>query len=111
MPSNPWIPILAAALIIGMFGEVMKKLVGAKPGDPGLKGVYIVTYKVHALIVGALMGLGGSYIGLPVPEVFGTALGGSVLAYTASGGVAMVGYSSIVGTIKSTLAHIGAKKD
>jgi len=108
---SPWIPILASAFIIGMLGEVAKKLSGAKHGDTGWRGVYIVTFKAHALLVGALIGLGGHFIGLPVPEVFGESLGGTVLAYAASGGVAMVAYSSIVGTIKSFISHMGAKRD
>ncbi len=106
---EPWIPIVAAALIIGMSGEVAKKVVGANAGDPGLKGLYFVTYKAHALLVGAVLGAVGYQIGIPVPDEFGSELGGAMLAYAASGGIAMVAYSSIVGSIKSTIEHIGAR--
>lgn len=69
-----------------------------------------MTYKAHALVVGALVGGLGSFIGLPVPEAFGSELGGSILAYTFAGGVAMVAYPSIVGTIRNTIEHLGARK-
>jgi hypothetical protein len=108
---SEWVPIVAAALIIGMLGEVAKKLTGAKPGDKGWRGVYIVTYKAHALAVGACVGLAGHYVGIPVPGVFGDNLGGAVLAYTLAAGVAMVGYASIVGVIKSWIEHAAASSD
>jgi len=106
---SPWIPLLSAAFIIGMLGEVAKKLVNAKPGDKGLKGVYIVTYKAHALFVGALLGLALFGLKGPVPEVFGVECGGYVLAYATAGGIAMVGYASIVGVIKSAIENFRAR--
>ena len=55
-------------LVIGTLGEVAKRLIlGPKKTWPkdadghiaftGWRGVYAVTYKLHALLVGALIGL------------------------------------------------------
>ncbi len=93
--ENPWIPILAAAFVIGMAGEVAKKLIGAKAGDKGWRGVYHVTLPWHALLVGAAVGAAGHPIGIPVPEVFGADLGGAVLAFTLAGGLSMIAYQAI----------------
>ncbi len=104
-----WLPILGAALIIGIAGEVVKKLVGAKAGDPGVKGLYFVTYKAHGVIVGAAMGVAGHPMGLPTPAAFGTGMAGAVLAYAVAGGIAMVAYQSIVGSLKNAIEHVGKR--
>jgi hypothetical protein len=110
-----WIIILIVApFLIGFAGEIVKKWVNAKAGDPGFKGLYYVTYKGHALVVGALLGLAMWAGKGPVPALFHYAvgdvseagIGGYVLAYAFSGGVAMVAYSTIVGTIKNSIEHL-----
>lgn len=110
-----WILLLIVApFIIGMAGQVAQRLVlGEKPWPTvkksdgsevvkfdGWKRYYHITVPWHALLVGALLGLGGFYIGLPVPSVFGEAVGGAILAYAFSGGVAMVAYDAIVKVVK-----------
>lgn len=110
-----WIIILIVApFLIGMVGEVIKKLTGAKAGNKGWRGVYFVTYKVHAIVAGVLVGL-AMYAGHgPVPEVFHSVIedesragiSGYMLAYAFSGGVAMVAYATIVGTIKNAIKHV-----
>jgi len=98
-----------AVLVIGTLGEVAKRLIlGPKKTWPkdddghiaftGWRGVYAVTYKVHALLVGALIGL---VPGIPVIESLRTeGWAGAVLQYTGNGALAMVVYASLVGTIK-----------
>ena len=102
-------PILLTSLVIGIFGEVARKLVRAKAGDKGFKGVYFVTFKAHGVFVGAAIGLLGFPVGIPVPVVFGAGLGGAVLAYAGSGALAMVAYSTMVGTLKNLIRHKGAR--
>lgn len=101
-----------AVLIIGTLGDVVKKLVlpGPMPKDgwPGWRGVYYVTYKAHALAVGALMGL---IPGLPVSDAFETeGPAGPVLFYAGAGAIAMIGYAALVGTIKNAIENRKAKR-
>ena len=94
-----------AAIVIGTLGEVAKNLVRAKAGDKGWRGVYYVTYRAHAILVGASLGaLSFAGIELPVAEGFSEG-GGPVLFYACSGALAMIGYDSIVKTLKKTLSR------
>ncbi len=104
-----WILVLGAVpFIIGMCGQVVRNIVlGSKrresDGHTGWRRIYWATLPLHALAVGAWVGLIGHKYGLPVPKVFGETLAGSILAYTTSGGVSVVGYDAIVKTIRRTL--------
>jgi len=105
---DSWIIILGVApFLIGMGGKVARNVVlNEKSQKNGLKGwrwFYKATLPLHAMGVGAALGFFAPRLGLPVPEVFGTEVGGSVLAYTMSGGVAVVGYDSIVKTLKNII--------
>jgi hypothetical protein len=110
-----WITVLLVVpFIIGMLGEVVKQLVlpGKMPeaGWTGWRGVYFVTYKAHALAIGALAGLLAAWVNIPWPkEVFGEGAGGGALAFCFSGGVAMVAYAGIVGVIKNLVKLVGAR--
>jgi len=95
------------AIVIGMLGEVAKKLVRAKAGDKGWRGVYYATYRAHAIVVGAGIGaLSCAGIDLPVGEGFAEGAG-PVLYYACSGALAMIGYDAIVKTIRKTLGGSG----
>lgn len=102
-------PNLAAMLIIATLGEIAKKLVlGPKSkwpaeGFKGLKGVYWVTYKAHAIVAGVLGAALGSLVGgLPVPEMFVTdGLAGAMLNYGGDGAAAMVLHASLWGNGKT----------
>ncbi|MBN8609637.1 MAG: hypothetical protein J0L92_03585 [Deltaproteobacteria bacterium] len=110
-PST-WITVL----IVGTLGEVAKALIlGPKKTWPkdadghvafrGWRGVYAVTYKVHALVVGALFGL---VPGVPVIEALHSeGVAGAVLQYAGNGALAMVTYTSVVGTLKSLFEMYG----
>jgi len=96
--------------IIGMCGQVVRNVVlGNKrresDGHTGWRRVYWATLPLHALAVGACTGIIGYEYGLPVPEVFGKTLAGSVLAYATSGGVSVVGYDAIVKTLRRILGN------
>lgn len=107
-----WIITLGVApFVLGMAGQVAQKLI-LGPNKPTKvqiealskwKKVYHVTIPWHALLVGALIGLVGFPLGIPVPPVFGEAIGGAVLAYAFSGGVSIIGYDTIVKTLKRIL--------
>ncbi len=116
-----FMPNLAAMLIIGVAGEVAKKLIlGPKYKWPmetiqtkkgpkeivaftGFKGVYAVTYKVHAIFVGvAVAVIGSAFGGLPVPEHFaGDGWGGAMLNYGGCGAAAMVAHAALIGQGKT----------
>ena len=92
---------LLVPLIIGAMGEAAKKLIlgtvkPSKQGFKGWRGVYVVTLRVHAVIVGALIGLVGHSFELPVPDYFGASLGGVVLAYACAGVIASFAYDALV---------------
>lgn len=102
-----------ALLVIGTIHETGKQLVlgkkhkWPKDGFKGWKGVYRVTMKLHSLILGALFGL---IPGLPVTSGLATeGISGSVMFYLGAGAAAMVGYASVVGTVKDLLANYGKK--
>jgi Flp pilus assembly pilin Flp len=104
-----WISVL----IIGLAGQVAKKLILGDPDDMpkngyrGFKGVYYVTYKAHAVIVGAM---GGMIPGLPVTEAMETdGMAGSVMFYAGAGALAMIVYASVVGTIKNAFENYSKK--
>lgn len=99
------IVIVAVALVIGMIGEIAKKLVGAKAGDPGWKGVYFVTFRAHGLVAGAGLMLALWAQGLPLPEFFGEGAGGAVLAGLFAGGLAMIGYDVLYEGVRGWLRH------
>jgi hypothetical protein len=104
-----WLIILGVVpFIIGMCGQVVRNIVlGNKrresDGHVGWRRIYWATLPLHALIVGALTGIVGFKYGLPVPKAFGETLAGSILAYTTSGGVSVVGYDAIVKTLRRML--------
>lgn len=106
--SNPTIIVLA--LVIGTLGEVTKRLVKAKAGDKGWRGVYYVTLPAHPMIVGALIGL---VPWLPIPEglvkegyEFAGRLGTGLLA----GAVCKIGYDGIVATARRMLGQGTARE-
>jgi putative lipase involved disintegration of autophagic bodies len=104
-----WIIVLGVApFIIGMCGQVARNIVlGNKRRETdchtGWRRIYWVTLPLHALAVGVWVGLIGYEYGLPVPAAFGDKLAGSILAYTMSGGVSVVGYDAIVKTLRRLL--------
>jgi len=106
-----WILVLGVVpFIIGMCGQVARNIVlGNKrresDGHVGWRRIYWATLPLHALAVGAWTGLIGHKYGLPVPAVFGKTLAGSMLAYTTSGGVSVVGYDAIVKTLRRILGN------
>lgn len=109
-----WIITLGVVpFIIGMAGQVVQKLVlgstkltKAQAAElKGWKKFYHTTLAWHALLVGMFIGLVGFSLGIPVPAVFGSSLGGCMLAYTFSGGVSIVGYDTIVKTLRRTLEN------
>ena len=103
---NDWIiSILVVPFIIGMGGEVSKKLI-VPEGDSakGWRRIFWITFPLHAMIAGALLGIPIYKFGVPIPSVFGTELLGSVLASTMSGAISTVGYGSIVKSLKRLLS-------
>lgn len=97
--------IFAIAIVVGMVGEIIKKLVGAKAGDPGWRGVYFVTFRAHGLIAGALLAVGLWSLGLPLPEFFGTDIGGAILVGLLAGGIAMIGYDVLYEGVRAWIRH------
>lgn len=103
-------PNIAAIVIIGMIGEVVKRLVlGDKTKRSaedykGFKRFYFVTYKAQAIILGALIGL---IPGMPVPEAFqGDGFAGALLNYAGDGAASMVVYAALIGNAKSYVDHL-----
>lgn len=97
-----WIEIL----VIGMVTEIMKTLMlgpkskWPKDGFTGWRGVYFVTYRAHALLIGAVFGLVGAYlIPLPVPEKGFEGTGGILAYHVGNAALAMVLYAALVGVL------------
>lgn len=100
-----WITLIAITLVVGMVGEIVKKLVGAKAGDPGWRGVYYVTFRAHALLAGGGLAVGLWALGLPIPQIFGDSIGGALLLGMLAGGIAMIAYDVIVEGVRQWIRH------
>jgi len=101
---DSWLIILGVApFLIGMCGQVAKNITldekTLKKSLKGWKRIYKLTLPLHAIGAGIAIGFVGYKFGIPVPDAFGTEIGGSILAYALSGGIAIVGYDSIVKTL------------
>jgi len=95
--------VVVLALVIGTFGEVSKRLVRAKGGDKGWKGVYYVTLPAHPVIVGILIGL---IPWLPIPDGLvkeGQEFAGRLGTGAIAGIACKIGYDSIISTGKRFL--------
>ena len=98
--------------IIGLAGQTSRRIVLGKDKLTkaeiaqlqGWRKWYYLTFTWHALLVGFLICLIGFYLGIPVPALFGTELGGALLAYTFSGGVSIIAYDTIVKTIQRVIS-------
>lgn len=102
--------IVIMALVIGTLGEVSKRVISAKAGDKGWRGVYYVTLPAHPVILGALIGL---IPWLPIPEQltkegyeFAGRLGTGIL----SGVVCKVGYDMIISTVRRMMGQGAARE-
>ncbi len=100
--------VIVLALVIGTMGEVVKRIVSAKAGDAGWRGVYYVTLPAHPVLVGAAIGL---LPWLPIPDglskdgyEFAGRLGTGVLA----GVACKIGYDGIVSTVRRVLGQQNA---
>lgn len=103
--------IIILALVIGTMGEVSKRMISAKAGDKGWKGVYYVTLPAHPVIIGGLFGL---IPWLPIPDElvkegyeFAGRLGTGVL----SGVVCKVGYDLIISTVRRMMSQGAARAE
>jgi len=103
---NDWIVhIFIMPFIIGMGGEVSKKLiVTSGSASSGWKKIFWITFPLHSMIFGGLLGIPMHKFNVPVPEAFGKELLGAIIAGTMSGAISTVGYSSIVKTLKRFLS-------
>lgn len=107
---------LLVPLIIGAMGEAAKKLIlgtvkPSKEGYKGWRGVYVVTLRLHAVIVGALIGLVGHSFEIPTPDYFGTSLGGVVLAYACAGVIAAFAYDMLVKVPRNLIGFFSRQFD
>ncbi len=108
---NEWIvSIFVMPFIIGMGGEVSKKLI-VPQGDSssGWRRIFWITFPLHAMLMGAILGIPFHKFGVPTPAAFGQEMLGSMIAGTMSGAISTVGYSSIVKTLKRFLASYAGK--
>lgn len=97
--------IVITALIIGTFGEITKRLVSAKAGDKGWRGVWYVTLPAHPVIIGLLLGL---IPWLPVPEALtkeGYEFAGRLGTYALAGVVCKLGYDTIISTMRRQIGQ------
>lgn len=104
---NPIVVVLALAL--GTAGEIAKRVIKAKAGDTGWRGVYYVTLPAHPVIAGALIGLAPW---LPVPDALskeGFEVAGRLATGILAGVVCKVGYDGLVSTARRMLGQPAAR--
>lgn len=102
--------IIIMALVIGTLGEVAKRVISAKAGDTGWKGIYYVTLPAHPVVAGALLGL---IPWLPVPDELtkaGYEFWGRLGAGILSGVVCKVAYDLIISTVRRMLGQKEARE-
>lgn len=114
--ANPTIIVLA--LTLGTLGEIAKRVIKAKAGDRGWRGVYYVTLPAHPVLAGLLIGLAAGcaalagYPVLPIPDGLskeGFEFAGALGTGTLAGVVCKVGYDGIVATAKRLLGQPAAR--
>jgi hypothetical protein len=105
-----WLPLIGYFIVTGLFMEAMNLTTYAKAGDPGFKGVWYVWRRVFLLPIGAILGVGGFFLGLPNNPVFGTEIGGAVLEGVLGAGAAGLFFDMIVNTVRARIAHKAAKE-
>lgn len=100
--------IIITALVIGTAGEVTKRLVRAKAGDKGWKGVFHVTLPAHPVIVGLLIGFIPWLPSVDALTKEGFELAGRVGTYALAGVLCKIGYDTLVSTVQRALRQKAA---
>lgn len=106
--------LLVTPFVLGFVGQQVKRSIlgpratWPKDGFRGARGFYWSTMGWHPVIAGLLLGLGGFYVGFPVPSAFGRELGGALLAGACSGGVSVIAYALIVRTLRRLIVVFGS---
>lgn len=98
-----WGAALAYFAVVGLVFEALKRTIGAKAGDKGLKGVWYVWKRVFLLPLGATLGAAGGLI--EVPTIFGADVGGGALSGLIGAAGAVLFFNLVVGTARSRLKH------
>lgn len=101
--------VIIAALSIGAIGEVVKRLVRAKEGDKGWRGVFYVTLPAHAVVAGMLIGLIPWLPPIDALVKEGYEAAGRFGTYTLAGIVCKLGYDSFISTSKRIWDMIGER--
>lgn len=101
--------VIIAALAIGAIGEVVKRLVRAKEGDTGWRGVFYVTLPAHAVVAGMLIGLIPWLPPIDALVKEGYEAAGRFGTYTLAGIVCKLGYDSFISTSRRIWDMIGER--
>jgi hypothetical protein len=94
-------PFMVVALLLGVTGEVVKRLVKHREAlKPKVvwPSVYHATLPLHAPLIGALVGL---LPGIPCPEAFCTDAPSKILYYVAAGMLSSYVYAAVKHLAKS----------
>jgi hypothetical protein len=99
------ISYLAIMLVVGAIGEMVQKLIAAKGGDQGWRGVYYVTKAYHPIFVCAAVF--AIVVDVPLFDGVSSTITNRVISGAGLGALTMVAYELTVKTIRKFIITFG----
>jgi hypothetical protein len=101
------ISYVAIMLVVGAIGEMVQKLIAAKGGDQGWRGVFYVTKSYHPIFVCAL--LFAAVVDVPLFDGVGSTITNRLISGAGLGAFTMVAYELTVKTIRKAILTFGER--
>ena len=114
-----WIVLPGAALIFGAVLEAITRALDAalrlvlRGEEPSRRwrATYALARPFLLIAAGIVVGFVAHPLGAPVPEAFGTEVGGAVLTYALSATLALIGYDKIKAAVLASIHVYRARRN
>lgn len=116
---SSWAVIPAGALILGAFLESITRMLDAllrwvAPDGEAPKRwriAYRLARPFLLMLLGVLLGVVGHPLGAPVPDAFGSELGGSILTYVLSAVLALIAYDALKAAVLRSVEWVRVRRN